>query len=445
LTVADVLSPQNGNQYQAVFTLLGGTLVKTSVVAVVSTDVTPPALVFARTGGSNGQVIVQFSKPVVLPAATNFSINNGVTITGLVPGATTNEVILTVSPLSLSSNYTLTATDISDNFGNVLVSGQIQLDFTVYLPPEFGTTVVGFQDDFTEATMNTNWVIYSADGGGALNIPVPADLTSLDFQSNGNLYIGAPPSGDNYNPVHIVYAPPTPYNSTNQEVLSRIMVTSFLPSGAAIAGVSVCTQTNNARGISWLFANNSVSGSAPILGPSVTLLDDYVAWGPNTNYAWNLNTWYWMRLSQVASSTPGTANAYAKFWLADGATPEPAAWQETWEYTTGGNLERGADDQGYAGFDTASSGGFCSFQVSYVLIEAAGLSNVLVSAGSMFPFSAPSLYVTQTSPGSLSLQWTGSGTLQTAPALTGPWSDVVATSPYTVTTTGTAAFFRVKQ
>jgi hypothetical protein len=447
LTVSNVLGPQNGNQYEAVFTLSGGAIVKTSVVAVVSTDVTPPALVFARTGGSNGQVIVEFSKPIPTPDATNFSINNGVAISGLVAGPTSNEVILAVSPLSLGSNYTLTATDISDYSGNVLISGQIQIDFTVYLPAEFGTTVVGFQDDFTEATMNTNWVIYSADGGGSLNVPVPSDLTTLDFQSNGNLYIGAPPSGDNYNPVHLVYAPPTPYNSTNQEVLARIMVTSFLPSGQALAGVSVCTQTNNARGISWLLTDNSVSGTDPLEGPNTTLLNDYVAWGPNTNYVWALNTWYWMRLSQVASSTPGTATAYGKVWVADGATPEPAAWQESWAYTTGGNLERGADDQGYAGFDTASSGGFCSFQVSYVLIEAAGLSNVLVSAGSLFPFSSTTLSFTQTSPGSLSLQWTGSGTLQTASAVNGPWTDVGgATSPYNVNTTlGVAAFFRVKE
>jgi hypothetical protein len=35
--------------------------------------------------------------------------------------------------------------------------------------------------------------------------------------------------------------------------------------------------------------------------------------------------------------------------------------------------------------------------------------------------------------GSITIQWTGGGTLQAAPALTGPWQNVSATSPYTFT------------
>ena len=47
--------------------------------------------------------------------------------------------------------------------------------------------------------------------------------------------------------------------------------------------------------------------------------------------------------------------------------------------------------------------------------------------------------------GSITLEWTGGGTLQASPAVTGPWADVAgATSPYTFTPTAAALFGRVK-
>jgi hypothetical protein len=48
--------------------------------------------------------------------------------------------------------------------------------------------------------------------------------------------------------------------------------------------------------------------------------------------------------------------------------------------------------------------------------------------------------------GTLTVEWTGGGTLQTAPAITGAWTDVAgATSPYTVTVTGAQWYGRVRQ
>ena len=52
---------------------------------------------------------------------------------------------------------------------------------------------------------------------------------------------------------------------------------------------------------------------------------------------------------------------------------------------------------------------------------------------------------TKNANGSLTLEWTGGGTLQAAPAVTGPWQDVTgATSPYTFTPTAAALFGRIK-
>ena len=46
---------------------------------------------------------------------------------------------------------------------------------------------------------------------------------------------------------------------------------------------------------------------------------------------------------------------------------------------------------------------------------------------------------------SLKFEWTGSGTLQAADAVTGPWTDVPnASSPFTAALIGTAKFYRLK-
>jgi hypothetical protein len=56
-------------------------------------------------------------------------------------------------------------------------------------------------------------------------------------------------------------------------------------------------------------------------------------------------------------------------------------------------------------------------------------------------FSAPALQDTN-----LVVTWTGTGTLQSADVVTGPWSDVAtAKSPFTATVSGSAKFYRVKQ
>ncbi|MBI2948637.1 MAG: hypothetical protein HYY23_13420 [Verrucomicrobia bacterium] len=47
--------------------------------------------------------------------------------------------------------------------------------------------------------------------------------------------------------------------------------------------------------------------------------------------------------------------------------------------------------------------------------------------------------------GNIILEWTGSGTLQGADDVTGPWADVGGTSPKTVALSGTRKFYRIKQ
>jgi hypothetical protein len=54
--------------------------------------------------------------------------------------------------------------------------------------------------------------------------------------------------------------------------------------------------------------------------------------------------------------------------------------------------------------------------------------------------------ITRNANGSITVQWTGGGTLQSAPSVTGPWSDVPgASSPATLTPTGGQIYGRIRQ
>jgi hypothetical protein len=169
-------------------------------------------------------------------------------------------------------------------------------------------------------------------------------------------------------------------------------------------------------------------------------LDDYRAWGPQVpNFKWQLNTWYWLRLSQTGNSTDQGSNIFAKVWLADGTEPEPADWQLSWAR---------ADRTGLAGIQ-GPSGGAEDVEVDYVLIKAAGLPSIKVAPKAFTlvgpRIEAPKLSVVR-SGNNVVITWTGGGVLEAADKVTGPWLEVIgATSPYSAAIAGTAKFFRVRR
>ena len=75
---------------------------------------------------------------------------------------------------------------------------------------------------------------------------------------------------------------------------------------------------------------------------------------------------------------------------------------------------------------------------------AAEFSNIVMTAASPFAAAAPILSL-QSTTGSVNLSWTGTGTLQTASVVTGPWTDSANQSnPQVVNTTNSAMFFRLR-
>jgi hypothetical protein len=238
----------------------------------------------------------------------------------------------------------------------------LKLSAQSLLPLDAGTTVNGFQDDFSGSVLGPKWVVSGANvysvGGGVLHVATAA--------------------GD---PNHLLYELPG-YNNTVQEVLARIRVLDFGSGDGCRGGVAVAVNPTSNLGINYLFRNGSTQGGA---GNQLSMLADFVSWGPDQSFVWQLGQWYWLRLRQEpnAASQGGVNDVFAKIWLADGNTAEPPGWQLAWDYTPA----FGSPCAGFAGI-TASSGGTAEFDVDYFLVKAAGLPVIQVMSGASVPISA---------------------------------------------------------
>jgi hypothetical protein len=309
---------------------------------------------------------------------------------------------------------------VQDLTGNTIApNAQIAVSLALQVPADFGQSVNAFQDDFTGATRDPNW------------LPVPAEQDQYE-QTDGLLRVTV--VGDTLD-THLLYVAPG-YSDSAQEVLARIRVTSFGTGDAPRSGVSVAVDPETSQGINLHFRDNNQDG---VEGRQFKLLDDRRAWGPpGLDIDWEDNTWYWLRLRQTTSLPEETPNIQAKVWLADGTVPEPGEWQMEWTR---------ADRVGFAGLVGSSVGGLSEYEVDYILIKAEGLPNTTIGS-STFPPSgeAPGTTIDIARSGaSVVISWTGGGTLESASAINGPWTAVAgAASPHSVTISGTT-FYRVRR
>ena len=219
------------------------------------------------------------------------------------------------------------------------------------LPSDVGATVSGFQDDFDAGTLDPNWV---ARGASA-------------FSASGGMLHVTTTAGD---PNHLLYELGG-YNTSVQEVLTRIRVVNFGSGDAPRAGLSTAVNAGTSQGINLMFRDEPNPGQRHL-----EFLDDALAWGTEFAFAWQNNTWYWLRLRHEpnAASQGGANDVFGKIWLADGSQAEPAAWQMTYDYTP-----TRAARTGFAGIAATSTGGTADFDVDYVLIKATGLPSIVVA------------------------------------------------------------------
>jgi len=286
---------------------------------------------------------------------------------------------------------------------------------------EYGDTVSGFQDDFSGATRNTNWVAVGPGGDSYL-------------QQSGLLRVFASHGDAN----HLIYQA-AGYTNAVEEILARIRVLFAQSVTGFHAGIGVGIDPVTSQGMNLGFRDYAAESA----NHHFKLYDDGRGFGPtNLELAWTNGVWYWLRLRQEPNGD-GSNTVFGKAWLADWSTPEPAAWQLLWADSSVPKPYR----LGYAGISASSFDALSQFEVSYVLIKATGLPAIQVQAAATPPGPQPPFYIGSgiTVAGTNAMvAWFGTGTLQSAPAVTGTWADVPnAASPYTVPATNTALFLRV--
>jgi hypothetical protein len=420
----------SGAQFKCIVSVPG--ITRTSGAATLLVDSGPPVLVSARTLGNPNQVTVVFSKAIASGASvTNFTIDNGITVTGVTPGPQSSALLLATTAITLGKDYTVTVSGVGDLFGHsIQPNSKIPINLFVELPSDDGQTVSGFQDDFNGSVRDSNWV---AEGEGGDSY----------VQANGVLKVPMI-SGD---PNHLLYEAPG-YNAETQEVLARIKV-NFTAGGTSRAGIAVAGDPaagHPGEAINLWFSNGGGGGTAS--GLVFVLLDDLRAVGPivlgtnSENITWQTNTWYWLRLRQDSGSTEAGPNIHAKAWLADGSAAEPVGWQTDW-------AREGRT--GFAGIE-GPSGGDVQFEVDYFLLKADGLPQIKVTPGVFAlrgppPNPKPTIELSIIRTGNqLSVSWTGGGTLESAQTVTGPWAAVSgATSPSLVDISTGTKFYRVQR
>jgi hypothetical protein len=299
-------------------------------------------------------------------------------------------------------------------------------------PAELGTTVNGFQDDFTSATRDPNWVAVGPSGDTYLQ----GDGVLKAFASTGD-------------PNHLLYMGSGASNTVN-EVLARIRVVNFSSGDPARGGIAVNVSSNVTShlgtwtGINLNYRNTSEGTPATVV--HLKLLDDLRQWGPQTTFAWTNNVWYWMRLRQEAKMD-GTNSVFAKVWAADGATAEPSDWQLKWADSSLSTPQHG----GFAGITGCSGDGTGQLEVDYVLIKSPSLPSIKVA----FDATAPSAATVPIFTGitgaangtAVTVNWFGKSTLQSSTSLNGTWTDHTNLPPWKLTGTNLVPqnFFRLKQ
>ncbi|MFM7103664.1 MAG: hypothetical protein ACKO3N_21160, partial [Verrucomicrobiota bacterium] len=304
-----------------------------------------------RSWADRTRVTVTFSEAVEPESATaagRYSLAGG-TVLEARPGTLAAEVVLTTTPIDRGPAPRLRVDGVLNATRTGVVAGAtLAVDLAAVLPWEMGRIVQGFEDDFEGPARHPAWRAIGPD---------------VYWQAGGRLSLGVG-AGD---PNHLVCVHPAAGGAA-QEVLARLRLTRASPAEQAFAGVAVGVPTN-----SWslpvrgglnlnLYPAGAFGGPAR---PHLRFLDDGRAFGPALEAPWTTQAWYWVRLRQRPD--PEGPDAFAKVWRADGDTPEPAAWQASWEVP--------AARAGHAGLraGTLGPGSIADAEVDYVLIQAAGL------------------------------------------------------------------------
>jgi hypothetical protein len=132
---------ESGNHYDCVLTIPGATTTTRAALLTVTNDVSPPMLVSAEGNLTLTHITLVFSEPINSGDATNTSnylLNGGLAVSNAVLLADRQTVVLTTSPQTAGSNYTVQVAGIRDRStaGNSVAAGT-QAAFSGWVDEEF--------------------------------------------------------------------------------------------------------------------------------------------------------------------------------------------------------------------------------------------------------------------------------------------------------------------
>ena len=332
-------------------------------------------------------VAVQFSEPLKAATANNtgnYSINQGIVINGasLSPDGTI-VTLTTTTPLSSSLSYTLTVNNVQDASGNPIAPSS-QIAVLVPLDP----------------------VRQQYNDGSRENVSLEAEHYNLKTSGGGHDWV-------------FTTLPPT-----------------LLPTDA----------DTNFSGVGAMYSspNSGVNLGTPALGTAP-------AGGPRMDYAVNFTntgTFYvWMR------GIGDNGSDDSVFLGLDGALTTPltgfqAGQGYMWANTTfGGGGPMTVSSAGNHIINVwMREDGFVADKILLTSDSSFVPSGVTPAESAAVPAIAPVSLSIARSGTNVSLSWPGAAILQSAPSVTGPYVDVIGSaSPYIVTPSGAATFYRLRQ
>lgn len=407
-TIAKV-TPSDSGTYRAVVSAPSGNSVNSvELAAQVVSDKVPPTLASAQISfKSNSKVVVVFSEAVGAASANvaaNYKLNNGATVSAAALGSNPRIVELSTSALSKTSSYQLTVSGVQDLFNNTITPNSV-IDVGLQKGIYFVTADPGPLTFAGDNAVNNHLLARGFDVQLAMGADVPEDGSSA---AGRDLIIESSSLGSGT----------VENNGVGKFKNLAIPAMDWEASSVDAFGFQ---EANPATG------TTAAQTQVKIVDPSHPLAAGLPA-GPVTvvsspeTFSQSMPVGAHVVGTLASDPTQAVLYAYDKGEKGFGGFVMPARrvfffFQD--------NTAAVANDNGWKLFDAA---------VDWLLGVQAP------------PAGGPTLTVTR-SGNSLTISWTGAGTLQSATSLQAPiaWTNEPGASPVTVPTSGALKFYRVSR
>lgn len=222
------------------------------------------------------------------------------------------------------------------------------------VPAEAGQRLRGWQDDFREP-LGDEW---SAVGGGGDHC----------FRVAHGLLQWSPMPGGR--PRLVLRQPELGLDSC--EILARIRTVGLTPADGVWGGVALGVDPADETGLACALYASAASGNG------ILIEGDSLPPGPRAGFAWQPNTWYWLRARQDMCGLTGCPELRVRLWLADGETREPDGWLIWWDYFPAAPARRG-----HVGWIAGSVG--TGLESDYILLKTDALGEIDVQLPALKP------------------------------------------------------------